>query len=51
MTAFVVSAVSKIPLEEVYKGTLVMLIWEFVALLLFILFPEIVLFLPNLMFR
>lgn len=51
MTAFVVSAVSKIPLDEVYKGTLVMLIWEFVAMLLFILFPEIVLFLPNLMFR
>jgi tripartite ATP-independent transporter DctM subunit len=51
MTAFVVSAVSKIPLDLVYRGSTVMLIFEFIAMLLFILFPEIVLFLPNRMFK
>lgn len=47
MTVFVVNAVTKIPLEEIYKGTLTLLVWEFIALTLLILFPEIALFLPS----
>ncbi len=50
MTAFVVSAISKIPVTEVYRGTLVMLIFELIAMVLFILFPDVVLFLPKRMF-
>jgi TRAP-type C4-dicarboxylate transport system permease large subunit len=47
MTVFIVNAVTKIPLQEIYKGTLTLLVWEFIALALLILFPEIALFLPS----
>jgi len=49
MNAYVVAATAKIPLDEVFKGIGVMLLFEFVTLALILNFPKLSLFLPSLM--
>ena len=49
MNVFIVSSVSKVPLETVFKGAGIMLIFEAVILALVLLFPEIALWLPSTM--
>jgi C4-dicarboxylate transporter, DctM subunit len=44
------SVVGKIPLEKIFKGTIPFLIAIVAAIVLFTIFPEIVLFLPRLMY-
>jgi TRAP-type C4-dicarboxylate transport system permease large subunit len=47
LNVFIVSSVGKIPLGAAFRGSAVLLIGCALALLLFILFPEVVLWLPN----
>lgn len=47
LNVFITSSVSKIPLETVFRGAGVFLITCFLTLVLFMIFPEIVLWLPN----
>lgn len=49
MNVFIVSSVSKVPLETVFKGAGIMLIFETIILVLVLLFPGIALWLPNTM--
>ncbi|AEG14404.1 TRAP dicarboxylate transporter, DctM subunit [Desulfofundulus kuznetsovii DSM 6115] len=49
MNAYVVSATIKAPLEQVFKGTGVMLMFEFVTLCLLLAFPMIATWLPSFM--
>lgn len=49
MIAYIVSGVTKVPMEEVFRGVMPFLIAMFVALALLIAFPEISLFLPRTM--
>jgi len=49
MIVYVVQGVTKVPLEEVFRGNLPFLISMFVALALLLAFPEISLFLPRTM--
>ena len=48
MALFVVSRVGKIPVSTITKGVLPLLIPILVTLLLLMFFPQIVLFVPNL---
>jgi tripartite ATP-independent transporter DctM subunit len=47
--AFIVSGVGKIPLIKVYKGTSILIIAIFMTLILLMIYPEIVLWLPSAM--
>jgi C4-dicarboxylate transporter, DctM subunit len=47
MIAFIVSAVSKVDLVKVYKGTSILIIAIFLTTLLLMVFPEIALWLPS----
>lgn len=47
LNVFIVSSVGKIPLELAFRGAMVLLISCFISLMLFIVFPDIVLWLPN----
>ena len=49
MNAYVVSATIKAPLEQVFRGTGVMLMFEFVTLCLLLAFPIIATWLPSFM--
>lgn len=49
MNAYVVSATIRVPLEQVFKGTGVMLMFEFITLCLLLAFPIIATWLPSLM--
>ena len=49
LTAFVVSAVANVPLDEVFKGLFPFMILDLAVLALLIFFPEIATFLPGLM--
>ncbi len=49
MNAYVVSASSKIPLEYVFRGTIVMLLFEGVTLGVLLYFPSISTWLPSMM--
>ncbi|OPY86540.1 MAG: Sialic acid TRAP transporter permease protein SiaT [Smithella sp. PtaU1.Bin162] len=49
LNCFIVSQVSKLPLEEVFKGTSILLISEVVIIVLLMCFPEITLWLPSMM--
>ena len=51
MNAYVVSASTKIPLEQVFRGTVIMLCFEFVTLALLIFIPDLVTWLPSHMFE
>jgi tripartite ATP-independent transporter DctM subunit len=48
---FAVTAIVGIPFERVIRATLPFLIPEYIAVLLFIFFPSVVMFVPNLLFR
>ena len=50
MNAYVVSVSTDIPVEDVFKGTAVMLSFEFITLTLLIFFPSIITWLPSMMF-
>lgn len=50
MNAYVVSGSTKIPLEQVFKGTFVMLCFELITLSLLIFIPSLVTWLPSQMF-
>jgi C4-dicarboxylate transporter DctM subunit len=49
MNAYVVSATSGIPLEEVFKGTGVLLLVEIISLIILLAFPILSTFLPSMM--
>ncbi|SHJ79712.1 TRAP transporter large permease [Desulfofundulus thermosubterraneus] len=49
MNAYVVSATIRVPLEQVFKGTGVMLMFEFITLCLLLAFPIITTWIPSLM--
>ncbi|MHB9150882.1 MAG: TRAP transporter large permease [Thermoleophilia bacterium] len=49
LNAYVVSAASKVPLGEVFRGTTVMLVFALVTLAIVIAFPSISTWLPSLM--
>lgn len=49
LNCFIVSQVSKLPLEEVFKGASILLISEIVVVILLMCFPGIVLLLPSMM--
>ena len=50
MNAFVVSATTKIPLEDVFKGTWPLLAMDVVTLALLLAFPFLSTWLPSTMF-
>ncbi len=50
MNCYVVSASTGVPLEKVFKGTLVMLSFEMVTLAILIAFPSISTWLPSMMY-
>ena len=49
LNCFIVSQVSKLPLEEVFKGASILLIAELIVVALMMYFPEITLWLPSMM--
>lgn len=49
MNAYVVSATAKVPLDEVFKGTGVMLSFEVITLFILLAFPIISTYIPSLM--
>ena len=49
LNCFIVSQVSRIPLEEVFKGASILLISEMVVMVLLLYLPEISLWLPSMM--
>jgi len=49
LNCFIVSQVSRLPLEEVFKGACILLIAEMVVMALLMGFPEISLWLPSMM--
>lgn len=49
MNAYVVSATAKIPLEEVFKGTGILLLVEFISLAILMAFPILSTYLPSMM--
>jgi len=49
MIAFVVSATAKVDLVTVYRGTSVMIISIFIAIVLVMIFPELAVWLPTTM--
>jgi len=49
MNAYVVSATSKIPLEEVFRGTGMLLSVDVLSLILLLAFPAISTWLPSMM--
>jgi len=49
LNCFIVSQVSKIPLEEVFKGASILLIPEMIVMAMLIYWPEISLWLPSMM--
>jgi tripartite ATP-independent transporter DctM subunit len=49
LNCFIVSQVSRLPLEEVFKGASILLIAEMVVMALLLYFPEISLWLPSMM--
>lgn len=49
LNCFIVSQVSRLPLEQVFKGATILMLGELVVLALLMAFPEIVLWLPSMM--
>jgi TRAP-type C4-dicarboxylate transport system permease large subunit len=49
MNAYVVQGVTKVPLEEVFRGVTPFFLMMLFCLVLLYIFPQIVLFLPNVM--
>jgi TRAP-type C4-dicarboxylate transport system permease large subunit len=47
LNVFIVSSVGKIPLGTAFRGSAVLLISCAISMIIFLLFPEIVLWLPN----
>ncbi len=51
INVFIVSGIAKVPISTVYKGTYPFVIGMSICLLIFVFFPEISLWLPNLFVR
>ena len=49
LNCFIVSQVSRLPLEQVFKGATILMLGEVIVLALLMAFPEIVLWLPSMM--
>jgi TRAP-type C4-dicarboxylate transport system permease large subunit len=49
LNCFIVSQVSKIPLEDVFKGASILLISEMIVMAMLLYWPEISLWLPSMM--
>lgn len=49
LNCFIVSGISGIPLEKVFKGSFFLLIFAFVGIALMVMFPQMALWLPSLM--
>lgn len=49
MVVYILSGVGKVPVSTIFKGVLPFLFCDLVLVLIFCIFPQIVLFLPNLM--
>lgn len=49
LNCFIVSQVSRLPLEQVFKGATILMLGELIVLALLMAFPEIVLWLPSMM--
>jgi C4-dicarboxylate transporter, DctM subunit len=49
MNVFVIQGMTGVPMGEIYKGTAPFLVADFIQILLLLIFPQIVTFLPNLL--
>jgi TRAP-type C4-dicarboxylate transport system permease large subunit len=49
MNVFVIQGMTGVPMGQIYKGTAPFLIADFIQIVLLLMFPEIVTFIPNLM--
>jgi C4-dicarboxylate transporter, DctM subunit len=49
MNVFIIKGISGVPIQKIYRGVLPMLAADFLQVIVLIMFPQIVLFLPNLM--
>jgi len=49
MCSYIVSGVTKVPLEDVFRGIVPFIIMMMVAIVLLVVFPQIALFLPHIM--
>ena len=49
LNCFIVSQVSRLPLEQIFKGATILLIGELIVMALLMGFPEISLWLPSMM--
>ncbi len=51
INVFVVSGVTRVPISEIYKGVYPFIVGMSICLIVFILFPQISLWLPNLLMK
>lgn len=51
INVFVVSGVTKVPIGQIYKGIYPFIVGMYICLFLFLFFPEIALWLPNLLIK
>ena len=49
LNVFIIKGITNVPMETVFKGVFPFLIADFIQIVLMIAFPQIILFLPNLM--
>jgi TRAP-type C4-dicarboxylate transport system permease large subunit len=49
LNVFIIKGITNVPMETVFKGVFPFLIADFLQIVLMIAFPQIILFLPNLM--
>jgi C4-dicarboxylate transporter, DctM subunit len=49
MNVFIIKGISGVPIQKIYRGVLPMLAADFLQVIVLIMFPQIVLFLPDLM--
>lgn len=49
LNVFIIKGITNVPMETVFKGVFPFLIADFLQIILMIMFPQIILFLPNLM--
>ena len=51
INVFVVSGVTKVPINTIYKGIYPYIVGMYICLFIFLFFPQIALWLPNLFFK
>jgi TRAP-type C4-dicarboxylate transport system permease large subunit len=49
MNVFVIQGMTGVPMGEIYKGTAPFLVADFIQILLLLIFPQIITFLPGLL--